>query len=116
MCIRDRGLDYDIFYMESVVEYFDEGANDRTAVVKALKHTGNIIAVAGVIMLIAFSALLLCSVPVLNQIAFVMSVGVALACFVSTKVVIPTVMGMLPGNANFWPREPAGAVTSEVGK
>lgn len=41
---------------------------------------------AGVIMLIAFSALLVCATPVLNQVAFFLSVGVFIACFVSTKV------------------------------
>ena len=44
--------------MESVIEHFDHGLSAREAVAAALRQTGTTIAVAGVIMLIAFSAML----------------------------------------------------------
>ena len=31
-------------------------------------------------------------------------VGVLIDCFVTTKITIPTLMALVPGNANFWPR------------
>jgi hypothetical protein len=100
------GLDYDIFFMESVLEHYDRGVGAREAVAQALQHTGNVIAIAGVIMLIAFAAMLFSKTPVLSQITFMLSVGVVCACFVSTKVLVPAVMAAIPDRANFWPRKP----------
>ena len=37
----------DVFFMESAVEFYDEGASGKDAVLKALEQTGNIICVAG---------------------------------------------------------------------
>ena len=110
------GLDYDIFFMESVVEHHDHGLDGSRAVIGALRHTGSIVAVAGVIMLIAFTALLFCSTPVLNQVAFVMSVGVILACFVSTKIIVPAVMCLVPSSANFWPRKQPTQLQEHLGE
>ena len=108
------GLDYDVFFMESVVEHFDAGYSSREAVVEALRHTGTIICVAGVIMFLAFGSLLIGASPMINQLAFHLCVGVLIDCFVTTKVIIPCAMAMLdllPGNANFWPRKPPPALT-----
>ena len=101
------GLDYDIFFMESVVEYYDAGCDARTAVVRGLEETGQTICVAGVIMFLAFGPLVMGSSPTLNQIGYLLCVGVLLDCFVTTKVIIPSAMALFPGSANFWPRRPA---------
>jgi len=98
------GLDYDIFLMESVVEFWDRGATAREAVVMALDATGNIICLAGVIMTLAFGALLVGSSAALNQIGYLLIVGVLIDCFVTTKVIIPCAMALLPYDLNFWPR------------
>lgn len=66
------GLDYDVFFMESVVEQHDRGATTKQAVVGALAHTGHIICAAGVIMALAFGALLVGRTPALNQIGFLL--------------------------------------------
>ena len=109
------GLDYDIFLMESVVEFWDNGASAKQAVVMALESTGNIICLAGVIMTLAFAALLLGSSPALNQIGFLLIIGVLVDCFITTKVIIPCAMAFLPYDSNFWPRRrPARAVKSRV--
>jgi len=101
------GLDYDIFLMESVVEFYDEGYDGKTAVIKALEQTGNIICVAGLIMFLAFGPLVLGSSPTLAQIGYLLCLGVLLDCFVTTKVIIPSAMALMPGSGNFWPRKPA---------
>jgi len=99
------GLDYDIFFMESVAEFYDEGHDSKTAVVKGLEQTGNIICVAGLIMFVAFGALVLGNSPTLNQIGYMLCMGVLLDCFVTTKVIIPCAMALMPGDGNFWPRK-----------
>ena len=32
--------------------------------------------------------------------------GVLIDCFVTTKVIIPALMALIPTSANFWPRKP----------
>ena len=100
------GLDYDVFFMESVIEQYDKGANAKEAVARGLAQTGNIICAAGVIMVVAFGSLLICKTPALNQIGLLLCLGVLIDCFVTTKVIIPALMALIPTSANFWPRKP----------
>jgi len=98
------GLDYDIFLTESAVEFYDHGASPKEAVILALRSTGNIICLAGVIMTLAFGALLAGKSAALNQLGFLLILGVLIDCFITTKFVIPAVMALLPWDLNFWPR------------
>lgn len=98
------GLDYDIFYSERVAEEWNHGYDEKTAAVRALAATANTISAAGIIMVMAFGALLVSATPALNEISFLLILGVLLDCFVTTKVIIPCAMSLL-GRANFWPRK-----------
>jgi uncharacterized membrane protein YdfJ with MMPL/SSD domain len=98
------GLDYDIFYSERVLEEWKNGYNEKEAAVRALAATANTISAAGFIMVLAFVALLVSETPVLNEIAFLLIFGVIIDCFITTKIIIPSVMFLL-GRLNFWPRK-----------
>mmetsp|Transcript_66403 Transcript_66403/g.110398 ORF Transcript_66403/g.110398 Transcript_66403/m.110398 type:complete len:867 (+) Transcript_66403:140-2740(+) len=102
------GLDYDVFFIESVVEHYDQGATSNEAVLRALQHTGGIISAAGIIMVLAFGALLIGSTPALNQIGFMLVIAVLVDCFLTTKIIIPSIMAAVEAvcksQANFWPR------------
>ena len=37
---------------------------------------------------------------------YALCIGVLLDCFVTTKLIIPGVMALIPGRGNFWPRKP----------
>jgi len=97
------GLDYDIFYSERVLEECEHGYSEKEAAVRALSATANTISAAGVIMILAFGSLLLGTSPVLNEIAFILIIGVLIDCLITTKVIIPAVISLL-GKMNFWPR------------
>mmetsp|Transcript_2153 Transcript_2153/g.5933 ORF Transcript_2153/g.5933 Transcript_2153/m.5933 type:complete len:790 (+) Transcript_2153:1049-3418(+) len=103
------GLDYDIFLMDSVMEHWYHGKGGRAAVIEALDQAGTIISAAGIIMFLAFGALGASTTPVLNQIGFMLCVGVLLDCFITTKITIPCLMALVPEEANFWPlmKQPA---------
>lgn len=105
------GLDYDIFYSERVLEERGKGYPDRVAAVRALAATADAISAAGCIMVVAFFSLLLSTTPTLNEIAFLLVVGVLIDCFVTTKVIIPCAVALL-GPASFWPRRWGGASMS----
>jgi len=98
------GLDYDIFYTERVVEERekDPGGSETEAAIRALAYTANTISAAGVIMVIAFMSLLLSSTPCLNEIAFLLIIGILVDCFITTKITIPAGIALLCGK-HFWP-------------
>lgn len=98
------GLDYDVFLMESIAEERKTGLSDTEAVMSGLCQTANVISVAGVVMLVAFVALLISATPALNEIAFLLLIGIIVDCFVTTKFIIPSAMGLL-GSVNFWPQK-----------
>lgn len=98
------GLDYDIFYSECVLEECEHGHSDTDAAVRALSETANTISAAGLIMAMAFGALLLSSTPMLNELSFLLVLGVLIDCFISTKIIMPAAMKLL-GNRNFWPHK-----------
>jgi uncharacterized membrane protein YdfJ with MMPL/SSD domain len=98
------GLDYDIFYTERVIEEWGHGWSEKESASRALGDTANTITAAGVIMVVAFCSLLICHIPVLNEIAFLLIVGIIIDCFVTTKIIIPCAMALL-GKTNFWPRK-----------
>lgn len=98
------GLDYDIFYSERVIEEREHGHTEPVAAIRSLVATANTISAAGFIMAAAFCSLLLSSTPTLNEIAFLLIVGVLIDCAITTKIIIPVVIGVL-GQFNFWPRK-----------
>jgi len=98
------GLDYDIFYSESILEERQRGHPEKEAVVRALTDTANTISAAGLIMVLAFLALLLCTTPTLNEISFLLIVGILIDCIITTKLIIPAAMYWL-GSCNFWPQK-----------
>mmetsp|Transcript_11527 Transcript_11527/g.37920 ORF Transcript_11527/g.37920 Transcript_11527/m.37920 type:complete len:1082 (-) Transcript_11527:42-3287(-) len=110
------GLDYDIFLMDSVMEHWQSGKDGKSAVVTSLDQAGTIISAAGIIMFLAFGALLASTTPVLNQIGFMLCVGVLLDCFVTTKVTIPCLMALVPDDANFWPLKQSATRELAIGR
>jgi len=109
------GLDYDIFLLTRVREYWLEGYSPRDAILMGLDKTGHIITAAGVIMGIAFSGLLFSSMPAVNQLSFFLVFSVLLDTFVIRTILVPCIMVMF-GENNFWPaKRPKGTVLKAIG-
>ena len=66
-----------------------------------MEKTGGIITAAGVIMAIAFSGLLLSSMPCINQLSFYLVFAVLFDTFVIRTVLVPALLDLF-GFANFW--------------
>lgn len=96
------GLDYDIFLLVRVHEYWMEGYTLRESLLRGLSKTGHIISAAGVIMAIAFSGLLFSSQPAVNQLAFFLVVSVLFDTFIVRPIMVPALMILLR-RASFWP-------------
>ena len=80
---------------------------------RAIRHgvcaTGYIISSAGVIMAIAFSGLLLSSIPTVNQLAVYLVFAVLFDTFVVRPFAVPALMSLL-GETNWWPSRPPRAL------
>jgi len=96
-------LDYDVFLFARVVELRRLGFDNVSAVRGAVGLTGPIITSAGLIMAIAFAGLLLCDVPMNNQIGFVMAFGVLMDTFLIRTCLVPSVLTLAAG-LNYWPQ------------
>ena len=98
-----------------VVEYRMEGYSDRISLARGVYRTGRIITAAGLIMAIAFGALLLSQTPALNQLSFFLSFAVLFDTFVIRSIAVPALMTLL-GRWNWWPRKlPVPKYTSILG-
>jgi uncharacterized membrane protein YdfJ with MMPL/SSD domain len=97
-----------------VAEYRAEGYSDRISLARGMASTGGIITAAGVIMAIAFGALLLSETPALNEIGFFLSFSVLFDTFVMRSLVVPAMMAIL-GRWAWWPTKYPTALIRSVG-
>ena len=97
-------LDYEIFLLTRIIEVRNEGYGAQDAIRLAQYKTGPVISIAGAIMAVAFSGLILSSSTALNQMGFILSVSVLVDTFVFRLVLVPSLMSLF-GEASFWPRK-----------
>jgi len=97
-------LDYDIFLLARVEHFrFVEQLDDRTALLAAVGHTGNVITAAGLVMAISFGGLFLSRAPVLNQCACLLVTAVLYDTLVIRTCFMPALISLSRGTA-WWPR------------
>jgi RND superfamily putative drug exporter len=106
------GLDYDVFLCVRITEYRNDGADPIQAIRSGLASVGGIIASAGLVMIVAFGALMFSSIQQLNMLGFMMVISVVFCTMVACTVVHPAILSIL-GNFNWWPSDlskpPVGA-------
>jgi len=95
-------LDYEIFLFERVREFREEGFGDRESIQLGLAATGGTISSAGLIMALTFMAQLLGSMPVTNQIGFILVFSIVVDTFVVRSILVPAMLSLAPW-ANYWP-------------
>merc|ERR1712070_94008 len=108
------GLDYDVFLCVRITEYRKDGADPNQAIRSGLASVGGIITSAGLVMIVAFGALMFSSIQQLNMLGFMMVISVVFCTMVACTVVNPAIMSIL-GHLNWWPsgssKPPVGAST-----
>lgn len=95
-------FDYEIFLIERVREFREEGFGDRESIQLGLAATADTITSAGMIMAFTFMGQLLGSVPVTNQMGFILVFSIVVDTFVVRTIMVPAMLSLCPG-ANFWP-------------
>jgi hypothetical protein len=98
------GLDYDVFLCVRVTEYRNDGVEPIQAIRSGLSSVGGIIASAGLVMVVAFGALMFSSIQQLNMLGFMMVISVIFCTMVACTLVNPAILSIL-GNFNWWPSD-----------
>jgi len=97
-------LDYDVFLCVRVTEYRNDGVEPIQAIRSGLESVGGIIASAGLVMVVAFGALMFSSIQQLNMLGFMMVVSVIFCTMVTCTIINPSILSIL-GHYNWWPSE-----------
>lgn len=96
-------LDYDLFLLVRVQEYHAlDMYSTEECICRGLAHTGKTITSAGVIMAVAFSALLFSSTPAMNLLSSFLVFAVLYDTFVVRIVLVPALFS-IGAHWNWWP-------------
>mmetsp|Transcript_98003 Transcript_98003/g.204430 ORF Transcript_98003/g.204430 Transcript_98003/m.204430 type:complete len:931 (-) Transcript_98003:198-2990(-) len=95
-------LDYEIFLFERVREFREEGFGECESIQLGLAATGGTISSAGLIMALTFVAQMLGSIPVTNQMGFILVFSIVVDTFVVRSILVPAMLSLIPC-ANYWP-------------
>ena len=95
------GLDYDIFLVTRIREYFTEGSSDDAAIENAVEHTGPIITTSGLVTAGAFATMMLSRIPLLQQLGMGIFIVVMLDAGLVRIYLVPSIMRYMK-RLNWW--------------
>ncbi|MFE0644090.1 MMPL family transporter [Streptomyces sp. NPDC058877] len=94
-------MDYEVFLLSRIREYWLAGHGDRESVAAGLASTARVITCAALIMTSVFLAFLLAEDPVVKMLALGLGVSVVLDATVVRLLLVPATMHLM-GRANWW--------------
>lgn len=100
--IMGVGVDYDIFLVMRIREYVKEGKNNFEAIRLGLIKSGPIVASIGIIFSMVFLSLLASGVPIIQEVGFIVAVGILIDSVISVLLIVPSIMFVLQ-KYNWWP-------------
>ncbi|MBN1329031.1 MAG: MMPL family transporter [Candidatus Heimdallarchaeota archaeon] len=89
------GLDYDIFLVTRIKEYYDKGMSTKEAIAHALDHTASIISACGILMAAAYSTLMFSQLWHLRELGFAFAIAIILDATVIRLIVVPAMMVLM---------------------
>jgi uncharacterized membrane protein YdfJ with MMPL/SSD domain len=102
--ILGLAMDYEIFLIERVLEFREEGFGDKESIQLGLSATATTITCAGLIMIFTFCAQMLGTIPVTNQMGFVLVFALLVDTFIVRTVLVPSVLS-LGASRNWFPTQ-----------
>ncbi|MCX5387205.1 MMPL family transporter [Streptomyces sp. NBC_00083] len=100
------GTDYNILISDRIREEMARPGPARAAVARAVRHTAPAIATAGIVLAASFGSLAVTPSPSTQQIGFATGLGILLAAFVLSIVLVPALTALI-GRAIWWPTRAA---------
>ncbi len=94
-------MDYEVFLVTRMREFWDEGATNEEAVAHGLERTGRIVTAAAIVMVAAFSGLAAGSIVGLQQFGLGLAFAIFLDATLIRAVLVPALMRLF-GRYNWW--------------
>ncbi|WP_026924598.1 MMPL family transporter [Glycomyces arizonensis] len=106
--------DYEVFLLSRIREEWDNGADNRTAVMRGMQNTGSIITAAALILIVVVGAFATGGITFMKMIGVGMAVAIFLDATVVRMLLVPATMRLL-GRANWWVPGPLARLYSKYG-
>jgi RND superfamily putative drug exporter len=106
--------DYEVFLLSRVREEWDQGADNRSAVLRGMQSTGSIITAAALILIVVVGAFAFSGITFMKMIGLGMAIAIFLDATVVRMLLVPSTMRLL-GRANWWVPGPLGRLYSKYG-
>ncbi len=94
-------MDYEVFLVTRMREFWDEGATNEEAVAHGLERTGRIVTAAAIVMVAAFSGLAAGSIVGLQQFGLGLAFAIFLDATLIRAILVPALMRLF-GRYNWW--------------
>ncbi|QSB06962.1 MMPL family transporter [Natronoglycomyces albus] len=106
--------DYEVFLLSRVREEWDNGADNRTAVLRAMQRTGGIITAAAAVLIVVVGAITFSGVVFMKMLGLGMALAIFLDATVVRMLLVPSTMRLL-GRANWWVPGPLAKLYAKYG-
>jgi RND superfamily putative drug exporter len=100
--IMGVGVDYDIFLVMRIREYVKMGKSNFDAIKMGLVKSGPVVASIGVIFSVVFLSLVASGVPIIEEVGFIVAIGILIDSVISVLFIVPSIMFLLQ-KYNWWP-------------
>ncbi|MDU0347342.1 MMPL family transporter [Actinomyces sp. MRS3W] len=107
-------MDYEVFLLGRIKEYWDSGADNDTAVAKGLQRSGRIVTSAALIMVTVFLGFVSGELLIVKEIGLALAIVVALDATLVRMLLVPATMTLL-GRWNWWAPAPLKRIYERYG-
>lgn len=107
-------MDYEVFLLARIKEYWDAGDDNDTAVAKGLQRSGRIITSAAAIIVAVFIGFALGDMIAIKQIGVALAVMVVTDATLTRLFLVPSAMAIL-GKWNWWAPKPLAKLADKIG-
>jgi trehalose monomycolate/heme transporter len=94
-------MDYEVFLVSRMREFWDEGLSNEEAVAQGLERTGRIVTAAAIVMVAAFCGFAAGSIVGLQQFGLGLAIAIFLDATLIRAVLVPALMRLF-GRYNWW--------------
>ncbi|MCM3660077.1 MMPL family transporter [Georgenia satyanarayanai] len=107
-------MDYEVFLLARIKEYWDAGHDNDTAVEHGLQRSGRIITSAALIITLVFLGFVAGELMVIKQVGFALAVTVLVDATLVRMLLVPATMTVL-GTWNWWAPAPLRRLHDRIG-
>ena len=102
-------MDYEVFLVTRMREFWDEGLSNEEAVAQGLERTGRIVTAAAIVMVAAFAGFAAGSIVALQEFGLGLAIAILIDATLVRAVLVPALMRLF-GRYNWWLPRPVARI------